>query len=122
MSAVEASCTGRRSHSAVAALPSHFDALMIILDTKMPGVRTTIRIDEALYRRAKARAAQTGRTVSEVIEDAVREALRPARRRDTGIGELPTFGNAGLVPGVDLASNSAVRDAMEAGEPLDAMR
>jgi hypothetical protein len=85
-------------------------------------VRTTIRIDEALYRRAKARAAQAGRTVSEVIEDAVREALRPAHRRDAEIGELPTFGRGGLMPGVDLASNSAVRDAMDAGEPLDAMR
>ena len=39
-------------------------------------MRTTITIDESLYRRAKARAAQTGRTVSEVIGDAVREALR----------------------------------------------
>lgn len=85
-------------------------------------MRTTIRIDEALYRRAKAKAAQTGQTVSEVIEDAVREALRPARRPATARAPLPTFGGSGVMPGVDLASNAAVRDSMDEGVGADALR
>jgi predicted nucleic acid-binding protein len=49
-------------------------------------LRTTIRIDDALYRRVKSRAAQTGRTVSQVIGDAVRASLRPRSRHAS---ELP---------------------------------
>jgi hypothetical protein len=43
-------------------------------------MRTTIRIEDTLYRRAKSRAAAGGRSVGEFIEDAVRDALerRPA--------------------------------------------
>ena len=55
-------------------------------------MRTTINIDEDLYRRAKARAARSGRTVSELIEDAVRAALRP-RPRDADI-PAPSVANA----------------------------
>ena len=85
-------------------------------------MRTTIRIDEALYRRAKARAAQTGRTVSEVIEDAVRESLRPGRRNRVEPAPLPTFGGSGVMPGVDLASNASLRDVMDDGIGVDALR
>jgi hypothetical protein len=85
-------------------------------------VRTTIRIDDALYRRIKSRAAQTGRPVSAVIEDALREALRP---RPAGGAEpipLPVFGGSGVMPGVDLASNAALRDRMDEDAALDALR
>jgi hypothetical protein len=85
-------------------------------------MRTTIRIDEDLYRRTKARAAQTGQTVSEVIEDAVRQALRPRGRPAASVPPLPTFGGAGVMPGVDLADSRALRDLMEETEPLDALR
>jgi len=85
-------------------------------------VRTTIRIDEALYRRAKSRAAETGRTVSDIIEDAVREALRPDLRRAEEPPPLPTFGAGGVLPGVDLSNNAALRDLMDEGVSLDAMR
>ena len=85
-------------------------------------MRTTIRIDEALYRRVKARAAQTGRTVSDVIEDAVREALRPTNRRAEEPMALPTLGRGGVMAGVDLTSNAAVRESMDDRLPLDALR
>ena len=90
-------------------------------DAKMSSMRTTIRIDEALYRRAKARAAQTGRTVSEVIEDAVREALRPAKRSAGDVPALVTFDGGGVMPGVDLSSNAALLDAMEQDAATDAL-
>lgn len=85
-------------------------------------MRTTIRIDETLYRRAKAKAAQTGRTVSEVIEDAVRESLRPGSRRGAAVAPLPTFGGSGVMPGVDLNSSAALRDVMDEGAAVDALR
>lgn len=86
-------------------------------------MRTTIRIDDALYRRAKAHAARSGRSVSGLIEDAVRAALQPKRRTPTEpLPELPVFGGSGLMPGVDLANGAALRDLMDEGEDLGALR
>jgi hypothetical protein len=85
-------------------------------------VRTTIRIDDGLYRRAKAEAARSGRSVSELIEDAVRTSLG---RRGTPPGEppgLPTFGGGGTMPGVDLDDSGRLRDLMDEGTEPDALR
>jgi len=85
-------------------------------------VRTTIRISEQLYRNAKARAATTGQTVSEVIEDALREALRPKASEPASVASLPTFGGSGVLAGIDLTDSGALRDAMDDGAGLDALR
>ena len=86
-------------------------------------MRTTIRIDDKVYRRAKALAASDGRTVSQVIEDAVRMSLsHRAARRETHPTELPVSGGGGLMPGVDLSNTSALRDLMDEGAPIDALR
>ena len=85
-------------------------------------MRTTITIDEDLYRRARASAARTGRTVSDLIEDAVREALRPRRAPTGDLSPLPTFGGSGVVPGVDLADVRSLSDIMDADTPVDALR
>jgi hypothetical protein len=86
-------------------------------------MRTTIRIQDELYRRAKSRAAESGRTVGEFIEAAVRDALeersaRPPRR----VPALPVYGDSGLMPGVDLSSHVALLDLMDEDVPLDARR
>jgi len=86
-------------------------------------MRTTIRIDDALYRRAKSLAAQSGRTVSDVIEDAVRASLSQKPTRGTAaLPALPTFGGSGVQPGVDLSDNARLRDLMDEGEGLGALR
>jgi hypothetical protein len=76
-------------------------------------MRTTIKIDDHLLADAKAQAVLSGRTLNEVVEDALREALG---RRDRSVREqlvpLPTF-SAQLQSGVDLDDNSAVMDLME---------
>ncbi|HEX5079046.1 MAG TPA: DUF6364 family protein [Geminicoccaceae bacterium] len=77
-------------------------------------MRTTIRLDENLLREAKAYAAATDRTLTRLVEDALREALarrdaRPVRRRV----RLRTFKGCGLQPGVNLDSNAALRDLMD---------
>jgi hypothetical protein len=38
-------------------------------------MRTTLDIDDTLHRRAKELAARTGRSLTSVIEDALRDAL-----------------------------------------------
>jgi hypothetical protein len=84
-------------------------------------MRTTVRIDDDLYRRVKSRAAQSGRTVSDVIEDALRDALR-SRPRGGGLPALPVYGGSGTMPGVDLTSDAALRELMDEGASVDALR
>lgn len=85
-------------------------------------MRTTIRIDDELYRRAKSRASASGRTVAEVIEDAVRDALAPRHVGPDQLVEFPTFGGSGVMPGVDLGSNVALRALLDQDRSLDALR
>lgn len=98
------------------------DAFTSLHDAKVRRVRTTINISEQVYREAKALAATTGRAVSEVIEDAIREALRPKAQSPEPIAPLPLFGGSGVLPGIDLAHRAAVIDDMDAGAHLDALR
>jgi hypothetical protein len=84
-------------------------------------MRTTIRIDDELYRTVREKAARSGRTVGEIIEDAVRQALqRPTP--DTSPTPLPTFRGSGVMPGIDLTSNAALREAMDEDAAADALR
>lgn len=76
-------------------------------------MRTTIRIDDALHRKLKAEAARSGRTIGELIEDAVRVALAQVGRIDHEVRPLPVHPGGGLKPGVDLTSNAALRDVMD---------
>jgi plasmid stability protein len=85
-------------------------------------VRTTIRIDDELYREVKAKAARSGRTVAAVLEDAVRRGLNPPEQRTGGRFVVRPTGAGGLQPGVDLASNVSTREAMDQGATLDALR
>jgi hypothetical protein len=77
-------------------------------------VRVTIRINDELLKEAKQLAAHTGKTLTSVIEDALRESL--SRQRGSGRREsvhLVTFGGKGLLPGVDLDDSAALLDVME---------
>ena len=91
-------------------------------DAKMRTMRTTVRIDDDLYRRVKTHAAQTGRTVGDVIEDALRDAFRSRPRSSSTLPHLPTYGGSGTMPGVDLTSNVALRELMDEGAGVDALR
>ena len=96
--------------------------MMPVPDAKMRGMRTTVRIDDGLYREVKARAARSGRTVGELIEDALRASLHAAPAAGTPLRPLPVFGGSGVMPGVDLTSNASIRGAMEEGLAMDARR
>jgi hypothetical protein len=80
-------------------------------------MRTTIRLDDQLLRDAKQLAARTGRTLTAVISDSLREALaRDAAPEPRQRFQLPTFGGDGLRPGVDLDDSAALLDLMERGD------
>jgi hypothetical protein len=76
-------------------------------------MRTTVTLDDDLLREAKERAARSNRTLSQVVEDAIREAF--ARREPPGspTPELPVFTGRGLRPGVDLNDNAALSDLLD---------
>ncbi len=81
-------------------------------------MRTTIRLDESLLQEAKHLAVCSGRSLTAVIEDALREAL--ARQREAVSREplvLVTVGGHGLRPGVDLDDSAGLLDWLEA--PVD---
>jgi plasmid stability protein len=85
-------------------------------------MRTTIRIDDELYRRVKAMAAHSGRTVAAVLEDAVRRGLSPSEPGPAGRYVLRPMGRGGLRPGVELSSNASAAEAMDEAASIDALR
>jgi hypothetical protein len=76
-------------------------------------MRTTIRMDDHLLREAKAAAARTDRTLTQLIEDAVRAALAREEASRSEPVDLPTFGGGGTLPGVDLDDPSGLLALME---------
>jgi hypothetical protein len=77
-------------------------------------MRTTIKIDDGLLAEAKARAADSGRTLNAVVEDALREAFaRRAAADRAPRPKLPVCRGGRLVPGVDLDDSAALLEQME---------
>lgn len=54
-------------------------------------MRTTLRLDDDVYRAAKSLATAEGRSVGDVISELVRKALGPPPRRRRRPGAFPTF-------------------------------
>ena len=75
-------------------------------------LRTTIRLDANLLAEAKVAAARSGRTLTAVIEEALRQALRPRALPTRRRVRLKTVRGSGLRPGVNLDDNAAVRGLM----------
>lgn len=81
----------------------------------MKTVRTTVRLDPNLMREVKKLAAQSGRTFTAVLEDALREVVarrdRPAEEKPF---KLPTFtpapGKEGVWPGVNITKWTEILD------------
>lgn len=77
-------------------------------------MRTTLRLNDGLFRQVKRLAAETHRTLTAVFEDALREML--ARRQKSARSaplDLPVFHGKGLQPGVDLDHGAGLLDLME---------
>jgi hypothetical protein len=71
-------------------------------------------MDDDLLREAKSLAATTGRTLTQVIEDSLRETLaRRAAARARPRVRLRTCKGEGLQPGIDLDNSAALWDLMD---------
>ena len=82
-------------------------------------MRTTVRLDDKLLAEAKKLAIDTGRTFTQVLEDALRMALAQQKeRKRTKPVKLHTFKGNGLQPGVDLSNNAALADLMDEHDGL----
>ncbi|TAK20757.1 MAG: DUF2191 domain-containing protein [Chloroflexota bacterium] len=85
-------------------------------------MKVTIDLDDLVLAEAKLLAQQSGRTLTAVIEEALRERIMRrgtmARREPV---RLPTFGGQGLLPGADLDSSVALRDLMDEDPHLEAL-
>lgn len=78
-------------------------------------MRTTVRLDDALAKAAKVRAAEQGITLTQLIDESLRDRLSQ-RSEPSGLrpADLPVYGKGGVRSGVDLGDNRALRDFMDA--------
>jgi Arc/MetJ family transcription regulator len=76
-------------------------------------MRTTVRLDEHLLAEAKKHAAESGKTLTSVLEQALRESLarRNAQARVRPV-RLKTVKGRGVRAGVDLDDSASLLDLM----------
>jgi len=81
-------------------------------------MRTTVRLDDALIKKAKVHAAEQGITFTQLLDESLRERLA-SRPREMTVEpfQLTTYGKGGVRPGVDLDDNRATRELMEGDFP-----
>ena len=76
-------------------------------------MKTTLNLDDDLMGVVKRHAAETGCTVSSMIETALRELLRQENRTDCSYRlRWPTV-RGGVQPGVDLTDSDKLLDRKE---------
>ena len=73
-------------------------------------MKTTLNIDDTVMAELKREAARQGRTMSELVETALRLLFRPQKKRPK-IPPLPTFNSGGFL--VDVADRNALYDVLE---------
>ena len=82
-------------------------------------MRTTIHLPDDLLTRAKRAAADSNRTLTAVIEEALRVSLSKRRGARRVRIDLPTFGEGGLQAGVDLDDSAALLDLLDSPDASD---
>jgi predicted transcriptional regulator len=85
--------------------------------------RTTIELNPELHLRARRAAARSKRSLTAVIEEALRlYLLREPERARSKRARLPTSGAGGTLPGIDLDRTSALLDRLDDELPIDRRR
>ena len=77
-------------------------------------MRTTIDVNDEVLRAAKSHAAEEGKTLKVIFEQALREFLENPHRRVFDDPPIPSFRGRGTQPGVDLTDNAATEALMNA--------
>ncbi len=72
-------------------------------------MKTTLNIDDTVMAELRREAARQGRTMSELVETALRNLFR-AQRKPGKLAPLPVFHSGGAV---DIADRDALYQAME---------
>jgi len=72
-------------------------------------MKTTLNLDDTVMAQLKREAARQGRTLSEVVEMALRSLLR-AQKKSADLPALPVFHSGGAL--VDIAVRDALYQAM----------
>lgn len=75
-------------------------------------MRTSISIDDQIYLEAKKLAAESKKTLANVIEDALRTALAKKNIKKTPVS-LITINGKGLKHGIDLDNSQSLNDIMD---------
>lgn len=75
-------------------------------------MRTTLNLPDALVEAAKRKAAEEGRTLTSVVEEGLRAALRESRPQDPVA--LPAYGSGRGRVLVDLDDRDALAEALDA--------
>jgi hypothetical protein len=92
-----------------------------MLSCMLARMRTTIRIDDDLLKEARRVAVESGKTLTEVVEDSLRESF--ARRKPSAPTrahiDLPVFRGSGLKPGINLDKTSELLDLLDQLESED---
>jgi hypothetical protein len=73
-------------------------------------MKTTLNIDDSLMERLKRESARQGRTMSELVESALRLLFQTPRQRPDLL-PLPSFSSGGAR--VDITNRAALYEAME---------
>jgi hypothetical protein len=73
-------------------------------------MKTTLNIDDTVMQRLRHEAARSGRTMSELVETALRRLLE-SRPEPADLKPLPTFDSGGAL--VEIADREALYSAME---------
>jgi hypothetical protein len=73
-------------------------------------MKTTLNIDDSVMAQLKRESVRRGRTMSDLVETALRLLFRPRKDRSE-LGDLPTFKSGGAL--VDIADRDALYHAME---------
>ena len=75
-----------------------------------PYMKTTLNIDDKIMRRLKEESVRQGRTMSELLESALR-AMFQSRKSRKDLPPLPTF--EGGTPRLNVANREALEEFME---------
>lgn len=73
-------------------------------------MKTTLNVDDSVMARLRREAARQGKTMSELVETALRLMLR-SPRTEVELPPLPSFRSGGAL--VDVADRDALYQAME---------
>ena len=80
-------------------------------------MRTTVKLSDDLLKEAKQVALASGKTLTQVIEDSLRETFaRRTRAANQPKVDLPVFRGSKLLPGIDLDNSAALLEILDREE------